>query len=178
MLSDSRSSIQHLSEWWRHDDRRTTSIVQLLNSLSANVKIYFQRVPSHMNVCGNQITDGFVHEGSHEYSTLSGCLTFSEIATRVKRLSVPLGSRALYMSSMKETILMMLCLVQAVGEMKLLLLSVALDIFQLNGIWRVLKFTLPFLIPMRPKSLLPTSWLVLVAIRTSCCQVILQFFIV
>ncbi|GFX50646.1 RNase H domain-containing protein [Trichonephila clavipes] len=40
-FSDSRSSIRHLSEWRRHGDRTTTSIIQLLNSLSANAKIFF-----------------------------------------------------------------------------------------------------------------------------------------
>ncbi|PRD32888.1 UNVERIFIED_CONTAM: hypothetical protein NCL1_19113 [Trichonephila clavipes] len=40
-FSDSRSSFRHLSERWRHGDRTTTSIIQLLNSLSANAKIFF-----------------------------------------------------------------------------------------------------------------------------------------
>ncbi|GFW46212.1 uncharacterized protein TNCV_2813091 [Trichonephila clavipes] len=92
MLSDSQSSIQHLSELWRHGDR-TTSIVQLLNSLSANVKLFFQWVSSHVNVCGNEIADGLACEGSHKYFTHGGCLTFSEIVTWVKQDTVPLGGR-------------------------------------------------------------------------------------
>ncbi|GFT47043.1 hypothetical protein TNCV_3747071 [Trichonephila clavipes] len=48
-------------------------------------------------------------------------------------MSVPLGSRPPYMSGMKETILVLLCLGQAVGEIKLLLLGFALDILELNG---------------------------------------------
>ncbi|GFW49211.1 RNase H domain-containing protein [Trichonephila clavipes] len=47
IFSDNRNSIQHLSEWWRHGDRTTKSIVQLLNSMSTNFKIFFQWVPLH-----------------------------------------------------------------------------------------------------------------------------------
>ncbi|GFT67411.1 RNase H domain-containing protein [Trichonephila clavipes] len=42
-------------------------------------------VPSHVNVCGNDIADGLTREGSHKNSMHGGCLTFSEIATRVKQ---------------------------------------------------------------------------------------------
>ncbi|GFX32925.1 transposase [Trichonephila clavipes] len=38
-----------------------------------------------MNVCKNEIADGFAREGSHEDSTRGGCLSFSEIATLVKQ---------------------------------------------------------------------------------------------
>ncbi|GFU20705.1 uncharacterized protein TNCV_3176431 [Trichonephila clavipes] len=62
--------------WWRHGDRTATNIVELLNSLSANVKIFFQWVSSHVNICENEIADGLAREGS---------LIFSEIATRVKQ---------------------------------------------------------------------------------------------
>ncbi|GFV05177.1 hypothetical protein TNCV_223901 [Trichonephila clavipes] len=50
---------------WRHGDRTITSTVQLLNSLSANVNIFFQWVLSHMNVSGNEIADALAREGSH-----------------------------------------------------------------------------------------------------------------
>ncbi|GFV69947.1 RNase H domain-containing protein [Trichonephila clavipes] len=63
----------------------TTSIVQLLNSLSANVKIFFQWVPWHVNICGDEIADCLARESSHKDSTFDGCITFSEIATRVKQ---------------------------------------------------------------------------------------------
>ncbi|GFV15709.1 RNase H domain-containing protein [Trichonephila clavipes] len=61
------------------------SIVQLFNSLSDNVKIFFQWVPSHVYACGNEIADGLAREGSHKNSTHGHCFTFSEIATRVKQ---------------------------------------------------------------------------------------------
>ncbi|GFY11590.1 uncharacterized protein TNCV_4230591 [Trichonephila clavipes] len=84
ILSDSRSSIQHLFEWWRHGDR-TTSILQLLSCLRATVKIFFQWVLSHVNVCGNEIADGLVREGME--STYGGCFTFSEIVSWVKQIT-------------------------------------------------------------------------------------------
>ncbi|GFV72075.1 uncharacterized protein TNCV_2460081 [Trichonephila clavipes] len=84
ILSDSRSSIQHLSKMWRHGDR-TTRVVQLLISFSANVKIFFQWVPWHVNVCGNEIADGLAREGSHKDFIHEAYLTFLEIATRVKQ---------------------------------------------------------------------------------------------
>ncbi|GFV12648.1 RNase H domain-containing protein [Trichonephila clavipes] len=42
-------------------------------------------VPSHVNVCGNEITDDSARECCHKDSTHGGCLTFSEIATRAKQ---------------------------------------------------------------------------------------------
>ncbi|GFV33090.1 RNase H domain-containing protein [Trichonephila clavipes] len=63
----------------------TTSIVQGLNSLSAIVKIFFLWVPSHVNVCGNEIADVLARDCYHKDSTRGGCLTLSEIATRVKQ---------------------------------------------------------------------------------------------
>ncbi|GFT58658.1 hypothetical protein TNCV_1251031 [Trichonephila clavipes] len=49
----------------------------------ADVKIFSQWVPSHVNVYGNEIADGLAREGSHKASTHGGCLTFSEIVTQL-----------------------------------------------------------------------------------------------
>ncbi|GFU51803.1 hypothetical protein TNCV_855781 [Trichonephila clavipes] len=43
-----------------------------------------------------------------------------------------------------------------------------MDILEINDMWRVLKFTLLVRIAMRPKPLMPTSWLALTAVRASC----------
>ncbi|GFW08429.1 RNase H domain-containing protein [Trichonephila clavipes] len=57
-----------------------------LSSLSAYIKIMFQWVPSHVNVCRNEIANGIMaRECSYKDSTHSGCLIFSEIAARVKQ---------------------------------------------------------------------------------------------
>lgn len=86
ILSDSSSAIQHLSEWWRHGDETTRNIVHLLNDLCVNIKIFFQWVPSHVNVYGNEIADGLAREGSHQGSpSTNRRLTYSEIASRVKK---------------------------------------------------------------------------------------------
>ncbi|GFY06235.1 uncharacterized protein TNCV_2680291 [Trichonephila clavipes] len=61
VLSDSQSSIQHLSQWWSGYHH------------------------THMNVSGNEIADGLAREGSHKDSTNGSCLTSSEITTRVKQ---------------------------------------------------------------------------------------------
>ncbi|GFW81122.1 hypothetical protein TNCV_4804901 [Trichonephila clavipes] len=115
--ADSRISIHPLYEWWRQGDRTTRRIVQLLHSLSTNVKIFFQWVPSHGNVCGNDIADraavNILHMGT--------ALLFQKLLPGSNKISVLLGGRPPYMSGMKETVLVPLCLGQAVGEMKLLL---------------------------------------------------------
>ncbi|GFX10782.1 uncharacterized protein TNCV_3929221 [Trichonephila clavipes] len=112
---DSRSSIQHLAELWRHGDRTTTSVVLLLNSLSTNVKIFFQWVPSHGNVFENEIADGLALAGSHKDSMHSGYLSFSEIATRIKK------------SSRRDQ--------TTLAE------GLEVDILELNGTWWVLKLS-------------------------------------
>ncbi|GFW96906.1 uncharacterized protein TNCV_2160411 [Trichonephila clavipes] len=86
IMSGNRSSIQHLPEWGRHGGQNDNEyFVKLLNYLSADIKIFFHWVPSHVNICGNEIADGLIREGSCKDSTHGSCLTFSEIATRVKQ---------------------------------------------------------------------------------------------
>ncbi|GFT24111.1 uncharacterized protein TNCV_2063641 [Trichonephila clavipes] len=105
-MSDSRSSIQHLSEWWKHGDRTTTNIVQILNSLNANVKIFFQWVPSYVNVCWNEIADGQSREISRKH--MLAALIFQKLLAGSSKISVPLGGKPPYMSSMMETVLVLL----------------------------------------------------------------------
>ncbi|GFT71241.1 RNase H domain-containing protein [Trichonephila clavipes] len=45
----------------------------------------FSWVPSHVNVCGNEITDSLAPVGSHKDSTYGAYLTFVEIVTRIKQ---------------------------------------------------------------------------------------------
>ncbi|GFV95080.1 uncharacterized protein TNCV_3708761 [Trichonephila clavipes] len=79
----------------------------------------------HVNVCATEIADGLAREDSHKDSMHGGCLTFSEIATRVKQDVSSSWKQAPYMSGMKETILGLFCSGQAIGEIKLLLLGVS-----------------------------------------------------
>ncbi|GFT85875.1 uncharacterized protein TNCV_3255291 [Trichonephila clavipes] len=101
---------------------------------------YKKWVPSHVNVCENEIADGLTREGSHKNSMHGGCLVFSEIATRAKQDVSSSWKQAPVHEWYAETILVLLCLGQVVGEMKLLLLGFAVGIFELNDMWW--KFTL------------------------------------
>ncbi|GFU20031.1 uncharacterized protein TNCV_1191751 [Trichonephila clavipes] len=58
-----------------------------MTCLIADVKIFFQWVPSHVNVCGIEIVDGLAFEDIHKDSARGGCLTFPEIATRKQDIS-------------------------------------------------------------------------------------------
>ncbi|GFX07937.1 hypothetical protein TNCV_4162061 [Trichonephila clavipes] len=101
-----------------------------------------------MDVCGNEFADSLAREGRHKDSARDGLLLFQKFLAGSSKTSVPPGGESPYMSGTKETVLVLLCLRQAVGEMKLLLLGFAVDILELNGMWRVLKFTLLVLITM------------------------------
>ena len=87
ILSDSRSSVQLLSAWWKHGNKPTVNIVQHLNFLCFinNSKICFHWVPSHVNVCGNEIADKLARKGNLKNASSDGCLTFSEFASHVKQ---------------------------------------------------------------------------------------------
>ncbi|GFV99738.1 hypothetical protein TNCV_5080981 [Trichonephila clavipes] len=89
-------------------------------------------------------------------------LLFQKFLPGSNKISVHIGSEPPCMSGMKETVLMLLCLGQAVGERKLLLLGFDLRILELNGMCWVLKIALLVRIAIGLKPLLSTSWLVLV----------------
>ncbi|GFV78867.1 hypothetical protein TNCV_4079671 [Trichonephila clavipes] len=63
-------------------------------------------------------------------------LLFQKLLHASNKIPVPLGGRPPYMGSMKKTVL------ASEGEIELLLLGSAVDILELNGMWKVLKFTL------------------------------------
>ncbi|GFV19180.1 uncharacterized protein TNCV_3223981 [Trichonephila clavipes] len=79
---------------------------------------------SHVNVCVNEIADGLNRQGSHKDSTRGGCLTFSEIVTRVKQdISSSWRQAPVHEGNCPGA-----------AEMKLFLLHFAGDIFELNDI--------------------------------------------
>ncbi|GFW04187.1 RNase H domain-containing protein [Trichonephila clavipes] len=58
ILSDSRSAIQHLTNWH---------------------KIHLQWVPSHVNIAGNEIADCLAKDGAAQHTTNSAALTYLEL---------------------------------------------------------------------------------------------------
>ncbi|GFU23727.1 hypothetical protein TNCV_2341181 [Trichonephila clavipes] len=90
-----------------------------------------------------EIAGGLARETTIKILCIVAALLFSEIATRVKQnVSSPLKLALVHEWRMMKIILVLLCFGKAVGEMKLHLLGLAVDILELNGMWRVLEFTL------------------------------------
>ncbi|GFU79878.1 RNase H domain-containing protein [Trichonephila clavipes] len=57
ILTDSRSSIQHLSNWPFIGDSTSRSILHLFQQLSDRHPIHLQRVPSHAGLLGSEVAD-------------------------------------------------------------------------------------------------------------------------
>ncbi|GFU47172.1 putative 115 kDa protein in type-1 retrotransposable element R1DM [Trichonephila clavipes] len=57
ILCDSRSAIQHLSDWTNVGDKTSVSILKNLKELSQQHEIYFQWIPSHIGLFGNDTAD-------------------------------------------------------------------------------------------------------------------------
>ncbi|GFU71921.1 RNase H domain-containing protein [Trichonephila clavipes] len=57
ILTDSRSSIQHLSNWPSIGDSTSRSILHFFQQLSDQHPIHLQWVPSHVGLLGNEVAD-------------------------------------------------------------------------------------------------------------------------
>ncbi|GFW12582.1 RNase H domain-containing protein [Trichonephila clavipes] len=84
ILSDSRSSIQHLSNWQSVRDNVGASILTKLKRLSTSHQIHLQKIPSHIDLEGNEIEDTLTKAGARELPEPSAPLTFLEILSRTK----------------------------------------------------------------------------------------------
>ncbi|GFX21791.1 RNase H domain-containing protein [Trichonephila clavipes] len=84
ILSDSRSAIQHLSNWQSVRDNVGVSILTKLKRLSTSHQIHLQRIPSHIDLEGNEIADTLAKAGACELLEPSAPLTFLEIFSRTK----------------------------------------------------------------------------------------------
>ncbi|GFW69662.1 putative RNA-directed DNA polymerase from transposon BS [Trichonephila clavipes] len=84
ILSDSRSAIQHLSNWQSVRDNVGVSILTELKRLSTSHQIHLQWIPSHKDLEGNEIADTLAKAGACEVPEPSAPLTFLEIFSRTK----------------------------------------------------------------------------------------------
>ncbi|GBL74192.1 hypothetical protein AVEN_231069-1 [Araneus ventricosus] len=82
ILKDSRSSIQHLTNWHRLRDNTGMNILNKLKSLSVSYRIHLQWIPSHVNIEGNEIADALAKAGADDASVPSAPLTYSEPFSR------------------------------------------------------------------------------------------------
>ncbi|GFY15931.1 transposable element Tc3 transposase [Trichonephila clavipes] len=57
------------------------------------LRSFFQWIPTHVNVCGNEIADGLACESSHKYFTHGSALLFNKLLPGSTKISVPLGGR-------------------------------------------------------------------------------------
>ncbi|GFW81033.1 RNase H domain-containing protein [Trichonephila clavipes] len=64
ILTDSRSSILHLQDWIRMDDLVSIRIINKLRTIEKYRDVHFQRIPSHVNVPGNEVGNFLSKRGS------------------------------------------------------------------------------------------------------------------
>ncbi|GFY10143.1 uncharacterized protein TNCV_360101 [Trichonephila clavipes] len=76
ILSDSRSAIQHLSDWQSVRDNVGVSILTKLKRLSTSHQIHLQWIPSHIDLEGNEIADTLTKGGARELLKSSAPFTF------------------------------------------------------------------------------------------------------
>ncbi|GFW27543.1 RNase H domain-containing protein [Trichonephila clavipes] len=88
ILTDSRSSIQHLSNWQSIGDSTSRSILHLFQQLLDRHPIHLQWVPSHVGLLGNEVADDLAKAATcnHVDPEDHRVLTSTEIYFRAKEL--------------------------------------------------------------------------------------------
>ncbi|GFX01495.1 putative RNA-directed DNA polymerase from transposon BS [Trichonephila clavipes] len=84
ILSDSRSSLQHLHNWTQVGDKTSISILHNLKLISKHYDVHFQWIPSHVDIFGNEQADRLAREGC-SLLTSSPAITYSEHQSKVNR---------------------------------------------------------------------------------------------
>ncbi|GBM75707.1 hypothetical protein AVEN_267750-1 [Araneus ventricosus] len=84
ILTDSRSSIQHLKNWTYIGDKTSFSISQKLKLVSLQHDVHVQRIPSNVDIHGNELADNLAKEGSSHPTPSSSEITFLELFSRKK----------------------------------------------------------------------------------------------
>ncbi|GFW72803.1 RNase H domain-containing protein [Trichonephila clavipes] len=91
ILSDSRSAIQHLSNWQSVRDNVGVSILTKLKRLSTSHQIHLQWIPSHVDLEGNEIADTLVKASAYEVPEPSAPSPFWRISLELNTRIRPLG---------------------------------------------------------------------------------------
>ncbi|GFW35742.1 RNase H domain-containing protein [Trichonephila clavipes] len=88
ILTDSRSSTQHLSNWPSIGDSTSRSILHLFQQLSDRHPIHLQWVPSHVGILGNEVADDLAKAATSNLVDPEDhmVLTLTEIYSRAKEL--------------------------------------------------------------------------------------------
>ncbi|GBM74336.1 Phosphatidylinositol 4-phosphate 5-kinase type-1 alpha [Araneus ventricosus] len=79
ILSDSRSSIQHLKDWNNVGNRTGISILKLLRHIGVDHEVHLQWISSHVDIYGNEVADDLAKLGKAEPLCSTPSLTFDEI---------------------------------------------------------------------------------------------------
>lgn len=87
ILSDSRSAIQHMTNWQKVRDSDGVSILSKLKLLSKSHDIHLQWIPSHVDLEGNETADTLAKAGACETTEPLAPLTFLEFFSRVKSIN-------------------------------------------------------------------------------------------
>ncbi|GFY19237.1 transposon Tf2-9 polyprotein [Trichonephila clavipes] len=69
ILTDSRSTIQHLQDWTRVEDLVSIRIINKLKTIAKYRVVHFQWIPSHVSVPGNEVADFLAKRGCSEVET-------------------------------------------------------------------------------------------------------------
>ncbi|GFU53368.1 RNase H domain-containing protein [Trichonephila clavipes] len=79
ILSDSRSAIQHFSNWHKADDNTGVDILRKLKHLSSSREIHLQLVLLHVNIASNEIANSVAKDKAAQHTMNSAALTYSEL---------------------------------------------------------------------------------------------------
>ncbi|GFW20648.1 RNase H domain-containing protein [Trichonephila clavipes] len=84
ILSDSRSSMQHLSNWQCVRDNAGVLILNMLKRISTSHQVNLQWIPFHVDLEENETENTLAKAGACEVSEPSAPLTFLEIFSKIK----------------------------------------------------------------------------------------------
>ncbi|GFU64002.1 RNase H domain-containing protein [Trichonephila clavipes] len=84
ILTDSRASVQSLSNWTSIGNQTSLDILNLIDRISSNHCVHFQQVPSHVGIDGNEKADFLARTAAEEEVSPVGYLTFSELSSLKK----------------------------------------------------------------------------------------------